>query len=314
VRTRLLIAAGAAAAVLVVVAGVVLLTGDDGPTDADRAAVRAARSDPLDGVRSLAADEDRWARLVAGGGPAVADLLDAAQPELGQAADPASLVGPVVAPFVDGDAIDDEVVVALGRWTWPLLAAELSSEDAAARAGAVLARAEEGDREAVTAAVVLARLHRTLTGAADRTAVAEWRTDLARSASPDDADGEDLAGALRSGDLQDQPATVLRGVLAAWGRPGAETRPTDAARAAIASTEEAGLTRAGSAITIASYLVVIDRTEDDDAAAVVERLASGDDPLTEGDASLVALEDALLNVEDPALTAATETATLLRTA
>ncbi|HEU5149111.1 MAG TPA: hypothetical protein VFU19_01365 [Iamia sp.] len=322
-RPVVLGAAAVALVAVVVAVAVVRGQGPDGPTanERDRLAAAVAAADSpaaaLDGVADLAADPDRWRRLVAGGGDDLATLLDAAQPALGQEDDPVARAEPVVAPFVAGDGVDDDVAPALGRWAWPRLAADLGSAGAARRAGAVVARVDD-ERAAVTAAVALARLHRTLTGPADREAIESWRHDLARAAIAggvaDDEVVEDRAGALRSGDLQDQPPALLRAILAAWGPE--PPRVTDAARAAIAAATADDEARAptGSAVTVAAYLAVIDASGDGAAAAVVARLAAGADPLTEGATSLATLEDALLTTDDPALTAATAAATLLRTA
>jgi len=329
VRTRILVVGALAVAGLLAFAVVVLIPGGpEGPTAEDRSALAAvvARVDEADragapeaalaGVTALADPPARWRRLVAGGGDDLAELLDRAQPALGRADTPAAVAEPVVAPFVAGDPVDHAVVAALGRWAWPVLATDLADAGAARDAATeVLAQADVGDdeRDAVTAAVGLARVHRILTGGADAAAVTAWRSDLARAAVGDGSDDpSDRTAALLDGEVLDLPAELVLAVLAAWGP--ASPRPTDAAREAIAGGDVSEPAPVGSALTVAAYLAVVDDRDDPAAAEALGRLASGDDPLTADRADLAALEDALLTTPDPALAPISEAATTLLSA
>ncbi|HMJ79049.1 MAG TPA: hypothetical protein VK507_23895 [Iamia sp.] len=328
-RTRILVVGALAVAALLAFAVVVLIPGGpEGPTADDRSALadvvaqvdEADRADApeaaLAGVTALAGSGERWPRLVAGGGDDLAELLDRAQPALGLAADPAAVADPVVAPFVAGDPVDHAVVAALGRWTWPVLAAAGAVGGAAGDAAAgVLAQADAGDdeRDAVTAAVGLARVYRILTGGADADAVTAWRSDLAGAALGDGSDdASDRTAALLDGEVLDLPAELVLGVLAAWGP--SPPRPTDAARAAIAGGDVSEPAPVGSALTVAAYLAAVDDRDDTAAAEALARLASGDDPLTADRADLAALEDALLTTPDPALAPISQPATALLSA
>lgn len=311
-RTRLL-AAGAVAVVAVVaivVIGVVVGRGDADLSAADRDLLTEALAaeDPLAATASLAADADTWSDLVAASGPDLATLLDRAQGPLAAADDRAERSAAVVGPWLEGEAVDDEVLGALSRWAWPLLAAEVGEAPARDLAGRVVARADEGDdeRDAVGGAVGLARIHRAITSPADGDdAITAWRSDLAGAAIQDgDGDADERRSALADVRFQDIPGRVARAALTTWGEPGAASAPV---RAVIAELPVDGVVGAGSVLTVASYLAVIDDTADVVAAGAVAGLAAEAD-------GLVALEDALLSSDDPTLRDVGDRATLLLSA
>jgi hypothetical protein len=308
VRTRLLVAGVVVA--LLAGAGAVLVLRDDGPTldaaDRDALAEAGEAFDPAAAVDALAADGERWARLVAAGGPELAALLDRSQGALGASADPVD-VTPVLAPWLDGEPVDDEVLPALARWAWPVLAADVREDPARERATAVLARADEGDdeRDAVAGAVVLARIHRAITSPADGDdALTAWRSDLASAAiQGDDGDSRARRSALVDGAFVDLPGTVAVDVLATWGDPGASTP----VREALAERGPGPAVNARSVLTVACYLAVLDDHGGDVAAVTIAELARDAEDLVE-------LEDDLLSSDDPALIPIGDPATLLLSA
>jgi hypothetical protein len=259
-------------------------------------------------IEELTADPARWERLVADGGEDVATLLDRAQAALGGADDATHRAGPVVEPWLEGATVEGEVLPALARWAWPLLAADVGEGEARDVAARVLARADEGDdeRDAVGGAVALARIHRAITSpAADDEAITAWRSDLAGTALQGlDGDPDDRTSALVDSRFQDLPVTVALAALTAWGDREGVSAPV---RGALAEGSTEGSVGAGSVLTVACYLAVIDDQADDAAARVAATLA-------EEAEDLVALEDALLSSDDRALVRVGDPATLLLSA
>ncbi|HEX7135232.1 MAG TPA: hypothetical protein VF228_21845 [Iamia sp.] len=347
-RTRIVAVALAAAVAVAGVAVLVAQRGGNGPTSADRAALaEALAGTDGTGVMALAsartamdrlvADEGRWSRLVAGGGADLATLLDRSHggfgatrgaddpvvsnppgpddladlvPEPPTLAEQADRVEAVVAPWLDGDAVDDDVLPALARWAWPLLAGDLLDTETRARAAAVLARADEGDaeRDAVAGAVLLARAYRVIHSPADGAeAITAWRSELAAVAVSDiGGDLDERTAALLDGELADVPSPVALAVVATWG-PAYGRGATATVRSALLEADLAPPAPGGAVLTVAAFLAAISDAESGQPdVAAAELVEDSDDVAT--------LEDALLSSDDPALVAVADPATLLASA
>lgn len=289
-------------AVVVVVAaasGWTLLRDDRRATDADRQALAATgdatgASGALAATVDLAADAERWERLVADGGPDLAALLDRGLPAL---TGDTSAAGAVVAPLLDDDAVADDVAAPLGRWAWPLLM-DPTGDDAV-----TLLTADDGDGPgpAVAAAVDLARA-RLATTTVDVDALRDWHQGLDRRRADTGWSAHALMDAANDAET---PPRVAASTLAAF----ADDAPGDASAPLVDALGGWGAEPASSdepaspgdqMLRVATMLGAIDTREDTAAAVALADVVGDtiDEPGTDVDAVMAAVEDAVFTLDE----------------
>lgn len=297
----------------------------DGTTIAELVFVSAGRND-------LVADDGRWSRLVAGGGTDLAAVLDRSHGGFGVTrapdvvappADPSSPIRDLpppatlrdraadseamVEPWIAGRPVDPEVLSALGRWSWPLLAVDLRTDDDRRRAARVLRRAGESpaERRAVAEAVLLARSYRLILSPVHAAAaLAAWRADLSALVGGSDE--------LFDDDVE-LPGPVALGVASTWGQAYRKGAPE--VHRVLLHADTAAPVSGRSLLTISGFVAAVsdpavDPDPDDDVDVAYEgELAVA--ALARQETDLDALAGALLASDDPAIAAVADDARYL---